>query len=136
MVSSDEEPEASNESQAVQEVKQANAEWARALRQRDEAALDRILADDFVLAYPFEGDDKGQFIDDVLSGEVKVDSLESHGTTIRVSGGTGVVFGSETANWHYRGRDLSGNYRFLRIYTWKDGRWQIVALHLCSPGHH
>jgi ketosteroid isomerase-like protein len=136
MVSEDEGPQAATDPQAEQELRWANDEWARALAQRDEAALDRIMADDFVLAYPFEGDDKGQFIADVLTGEVKVESLEAHGATMRVCGGAGIVFGTETANWHYRGRDLSGLYRFVRVYTRKEGRWQIVALHLCSPAHH
>lgn len=135
MVSEDEGPQSATDLQAEQELRRANDEWARALAQRDEAALDRVMANEFVLAYPFEGDDKGQFIADVLTGEVKVESLEAHGATMRVSGGTGIVFGTETANWHYRGRDLSGLYRFVRVYTRKEGRWQIVALHLCSPAH-
>jgi ketosteroid isomerase-like protein len=115
-----------------EELRLANEEWARALAQRDEAALDRIMAQDFVLAYPFEGDDKSQFISDVIKGEVRVNSLTPHDSTMRVSGSTGLIFGSETANWYYRGRNLSGNYRFLRVYTKEDGRWQIVALHLCA----
>jgi len=117
------------------ELRRANEEWVRALAERDGPALDRIMADDFVLAYPFEGDDKSQFIADVLSGEVKVESLQPHGVTMRALGGTGIVFGTETANWHYRSRDLSGTYRFLRVYTRQQGIWKIVALHLCSPTH-
>lgn len=121
--------------QIEQELRWANEEWARALAQRDGAALNHLMADDFVLAYPFEGDDKEQFIADVLAGEVKVESLEAHDATIRVAGGTGIVFGSETATWHYRGRNLSGLYRFVRVYTRQGGRWRIMALHLCSLAH-
>ena len=113
-------------------LKLANDEWSRALAEQDGIALNQIMSSDFVLAYPFEGDDKEQFIGDVIAGEVKVDSLEGHDVTIRVSGLTGVVFGTETANWHYRGRDLSGSYRFLRVYTKERGTWQIMALHLCA----
>jgi ketosteroid isomerase-like protein len=131
MGSADEGPH--TDSQAKHQLTVANEEWIRALAQRDEAALDDIMSDDFVLAYPFEGDDKGQFIADVVAGEVKVQSLEAHGATVRVCGNAGLVFGSETANWYYRGRDLSGLYRFLRVYSWQEGRWQIAALHLCFP---
>ena len=136
MVSADDGPEATPGVKPEQELKLANDEWARALAERDELALDRIVSADFVLASPFEGDDKGQFIADVLSGEVKVDSLQGHDVTIRVSGTTGLIFGSETANWHYRGRDLSGAYRFLRVYSKREGRWQIIALHLCARVPH
>lgn len=118
-----------------QELKWANAEWARALAEQDRSALDRIMAEDFVLAYPFEGDDKEQFIADVVAGELSVDSLQAYDATIRICGATALIFGSETANWRFRGRDLSGSYRFLRVYTREQGWWQILALHLCAPHH-
>ena len=136
MQGEEDERSTANDQGTESELRRANEEWARALAQRDGAALDRIMANDFVLAYPFEGDDKGQFIAEVLAGELKVDSLEPHDATTRVCGRTGLVFGNETANWQYRGRNLSGTYRFLRVYSWSEGRWQIAALHLCAPSHH
>ena len=126
----------SSSSEAEHELKAANEEWVKALAQRNGAALDQIIADEFELAYPFEGDDKDQFIAAVVSGDLRVDSLTAHSNTIRVSGDTGLVFGSETANWRYRNRDLTGNYRFLRVYTRQHGAWRILALHLCLPGQH
>ena len=118
-----------------EELRQANAEWANALATRDRVALERIVSPDFVVAYPFEGDDKEQFISYVTKGLLKVESLEHRDATLRVSGDTAIIFGSETATWHYGGRDMSGPYRFLRVYTRHEGRWQIMALHLCSPNH-
>ena len=135
MVSPDEGRQAATDTQSEQELRRVNDEWAKALTQRDRAALDRIMADDFMFAYPFEGDDKGQFIADVVAGEVRVESLEPRGATVRVYGGTGVVFGSETANWQYRDRDFSGPYKFFRVYAQRQGRWQIVILHLCPTAH-
>jgi len=132
MVSADDSQVTSQSVRPEQELKLANDEWVRALAARDEAALDRIMSPNFVLAYPFEGDDKEQFIADLRAREVKVESLKGHDVTMRVSGATGLVFGSETANWHYRGRDLSGPYRFLRVFTRQPSGWQIVALHLCA----
>jgi len=123
-------------SEAEQQLEATNEEWTRALANKDAAALDLIIADEFELAYPFEGDDKEQFISAVLSGDLRIESLSAHSATIRVSGDTGLVFGSETANWHYGKRDLSGNYRFLRVYTRQHGSWRILALHLCLPGQH
>ena len=123
-------------SEAEQSLKATNEEWTRALADKDAAALDRIMADEFELAYPFEGDDKDQFIAAVVSGDLRIESLTAHSATIRVSGETGLVFGSETANWHYGKRDLSGNYRFLRVYTHQQDSWRILALHLCLPAQH
>ncbi len=47
-----------------------NDDWVKALVRADGATLDRIMADDFFFAYPMEGDDKAQFIGDVISGDV------------------------------------------------------------------
>ena len=62
MVTSDDEPPVNSNTHVEQEIREVNAEWATALAQRDGSALDRIMSNDFVLAYPFEGDDKEQFI--------------------------------------------------------------------------
>jgi hypothetical protein len=92
MASPDEDRQAAPDHQAEHELRRANEEWAKALAQRDKAALERIMADDFTFAYPFEGDDKGQFINDVVAGVVRVESLEPRDATVRVFGGTGLVF--------------------------------------------
>ena len=135
MLGADEDKGPALDSELVRELKSTNEEWVRALSQRDAAALGRIMADDFELAHPFEGDDKDQFISNVINGEVRVESLAPHSATMRVSGGTGLVFGTETANWFYRNRNFSGTYRFIRVYTRQDGKWRIVTLHLCAPSH-
>lgn len=135
MASADENAHAAKDYAAERELRRVNEEWARALAQRDGAALNGLMTDDFLVAFPFDGDDKGQFIADVVAGEVRVGSLQAHSATMLVSGATGLVFGSETAKWHYKDRDLSGTYRFLRVYTRQKGIWQILALHLCAPRH-
>jgi len=135
MASADQDSQVGPDLEGEQELRRANQEWARALAERDRVALNQIMADDFTFAHPFEGDDKWQFIEDVAAGEVRVESLEATNATVRAFGDTGVVFGSETANWHYGNRDLSGPYRFVRVYARRQGRWQIVILHLCSPTH-
>ena len=55
--------------------------------------LDRIMADDFLFAYPMEGDDKEQFIGDVVSGDVKVEFLSRENVGVRIWGSTAVLTG-------------------------------------------
>lgn len=43
---------ASAKIQVEQELRQMNDEWIKALVRRDAATLERIMADDFVFAYP------------------------------------------------------------------------------------
>ena len=133
MFGANENAAATTHSELEAELRSANQEWTRALSERDGAALSRIMADEFELAYPFEGDDKDQFLAAVIKGDIRVESLEAHSITMRVSSGTGLVFGSETANWSYGDRNLSGAYRFIRVYTRQDDEWRIVMLHLCAP---
>ena len=48
-----------------QQLREMNDEWTKALVRKDAETLARIMADDFYFAYPMEGDDKAQFIEDV-----------------------------------------------------------------------
>src|SRR6266496_1569939 len=86
-----------------QELRQLNDDWVKALVRRDAATLDRIMADDFVFAYPLEGDDKAQFISDVVSGDLRVEYLNRESVTVRIWGGTAVLTGRDSAKWIYQG---------------------------------
>jgi len=64
-----------------------------ALETRDGATLDRIMADDFIFMHPMEGDDEGQFIADVESGDVRVEHLGRENVAVRIFGDTQVSLG-------------------------------------------
>jgi len=63
--------EISNQIQVEQQIRQLNDEWVKALVRGDGETLNRIMADDFILTYPLEGDDKADFIGGVTSGDLK-----------------------------------------------------------------
>src|SRR5688500_18688645 len=92
--------------QVEQELRRMNDDWVKALVRADGATLDRIMADDFFFAYPMEGDDKAQFIGDVVSGDVKVEFLKSENVSVRIWGSTAVLTGRDSATWYYQGRDF------------------------------
>jgi len=79
--------------QTEQELRRMNDDWVKALVRADGATLDRIMADDFFFAYPMEGDDKAQFIGDVVSGDVKVEFLTRENVGVRIWGSTAVLTG-------------------------------------------
>jgi len=72
---SDESPGKLSKIEIEQSLRQMNDEWVKALVSRDGETLERIMADDFFFAYPMEGDDRDQFIGDVVSGDVRVEFL-------------------------------------------------------------
>lgn len=114
-----------------QTLRQMSADWARALVRSDGATLDRIMADDFFFAYPMEGDDKAQFIGDVISGDVKVEFLAQENVGVRIWGSTAVLTGRDSAKWYYKGRDFSGHYKIIHVYSLRDERWQLVSVQAC-----
>ncbi|HZI87962.1 MAG TPA: nuclear transport factor 2 family protein [Pyrinomonadaceae bacterium] len=117
--------------QIEQELKQMNDDWIKALVRADRVTLDRIMADDFFMAYPMEGDDKEQFIGDVASGDVRVELLTRENVSVRIWGHTAILIGKDSVKWYYRGRDFSGHYKVINVYSLRDDRWQLVSLQAC-----
>ena len=114
-----------------QQLRQMNDDWVKALIRADRDTLDRIMADDFIFAYPMEGDDKAQFIGDVVSGDVRVDHLTRDNTSVRIWGNTAILTGKDSATWSYKGRDFSGHYKVIHIYAQRENRWQLVSVQAC-----
>jgi len=114
-----------------QHLRQLNDEWVKAVVRGDGETLNRIMADDFILTYPLEGDDKAQFIADVTAGDLKVEHISREQLSVRVFGSTAVLSARDSATWLYHGRELSGQYRVLLVYANRDGQWQLCALQAC-----
>ena len=114
-----------------QHVRQLNDEWVKAMMRADAGTLDRIMADDFFFTYPLEGDDKAQFIADVTSGDLKIKHISREQVNVRVFGSTAVLTARDSATWLYHGRELSGQYKIIMVYTERAGRWQLCVVQAC-----
>ena len=114
-----------------QHIRQLNDDWVKALMRRDGETLKRIMADDFFLTYPLEGDDKTQFIDDITSGDLKIEHISREQVNVRVFGSTAVLSARDSATWVYHGHQLSGHYKVILIYSKRDGQWQLCAVQAC-----
>ena len=114
-----------------QHLRQMNDEWVKALVRGDGPVLERIMADDFVFSYPLEGDDKSQFISDVTSGGLKVEHISRAQVTVRVFGPTAMLTALDSAQWLYHGREFSGQYKILQVYSLRDGQWKLCAVQAC-----
>jgi ketosteroid isomerase-like protein len=114
-----------------QHLRQMNDEWLKALVRGDVTTLDRIMADDFMFSYPLEGDDKAQFIADVTSGDLKVEHISRGQVGVRVFGSTAILTARDSATWLYHGRELSGQYKILEVYSHREGQWKLCAMQAC-----
>jgi len=112
-------------------VRQLDDDWVKAIMRSDGATLDRIMADDFLFTYPLEGDDKAQFIADVTSGDLKVEHITREQVSVRVFGSTAVLTARDSATWLYHGRELSGQYKLIKVFAERNGVWQLCALQAC-----
>lgn len=112
-------------------IRQLNDDWVKAVMRADAETLNRVMADDFFFTYPLEGDDKAQFIADVTSGDLKMQHISREQLSVRVFGGTAVLTARDSATWLYHGREISGQYKIIMVYTERDGRWQLCAFQAC-----
>jgi uncharacterized protein (TIGR02246 family) len=112
-------------------VRQLNDDWVKAMMRGDAETLDRVMADDFFFTYPLEGDDKAQFIADVTSGDLKIAHITREQINVRVFDHTAVLTARDSATWLYHGRELSGHYKILSVFTRRSGRWQLCAVQAC-----
>jgi len=114
-----------------QQLRHMNEEWVTAITKGDGATLDRVMADDFIFSYPLEGDDKAQFIADCVSGDLKVQQITREQVSVRVFGPTTILTARDTSHWIYHGREISGQYKILNVYSKRDGEWKLCALQAC-----
>lgn len=100
--------------------------WAKALEQRDTAALDCLLAAEFEDAGPDGGlQDRGKTLAAAAKHRpVHHDLTEMHAY---VNGDFGYIRGLATAV-DAQGK-VQARVRFTDIYVYRDGRWQAVAAH-------
>ena len=113
---------------AEQEIIGQNAEWVRAARSADARALERLLDDDFTLTTA-DGERLGkkQYIAELTSGARKLAALTPEGHQTRVHGSGAVLAHGGSIAGEYKGRDLSGRYRWTHFYARRGRRWRCVA---------
>jgi len=114
-----------------QQIRHLNDEFVKALVRGDGPMLDQIMSDDFFFTYPLEGDDKAQFISDVTSGTLKIEHISREQVSVRIFGSTAVLTARDSATWLYHGRELSGQYKIIKIFSEREGRWQLCAIQAC-----
>ena len=78
------------------------------------------------------------FVTDVKSGTYSVQSMHIDDLKVRVYGDSAVVFGLETEKSRYKGKDASGQYRFVDTWLKRNGQWLCAASGntLVTPAKH
>ena len=94
----------------------------------DYAALDRLLADDLTYTHSTAKlDTKATYLEPLVSGRTRYQSLEPSDVQVRVYGTTGVVTGILRSVALVAGKESRTDMRFTNVWVQRDGRWQMVA---------
>jgi len=98
--------------------------------ERDVAALDSVLADDFVVLHRFgRVGDKAERLALVENADFTFLSVDTDNVDVTVSGDEGMVTGRAVVHGRYADHEfMSPPYRFARRYEKREGRWQIVSV--------
>ena len=119
----------SSEERAVRAVER---EYVRAHVERDVAALDRVLADDFTM---FRGTvTKEQRLAWLSNPFVRITALDTDDVQVVVDGGHAIVTGTARLSGRFRRREFTTpRYGYTRHLEKRGGRWQIVSVAFTVP---
>ncbi|HEY6188354.1 MAG TPA: nuclear transport factor 2 family protein [Pyrinomonadaceae bacterium] len=97
---------------------------------RDVAALDSVLADDFVVLHRFgRVGDKAERLALVENADFTFLAVDTDDVNVTVNGDEGMVTGRAVVHGRYAEQEFtSPPYRYARRYEKRDGRWQIVSV--------
>jgi ketosteroid isomerase-like protein len=113
-----------------QAIRRLDSERSQASVRRDTATLERILADDFsTVGTSGAVRNKAQWLADNKSGALKAESQTFADVNVRAYGDAAIVTGLMTQKGQDKGKDISGQIRFTRVYVKRNGQWQLVAGH-------
>lgn len=123
------------------EIDQLEDAWRNAILKPNIAALDALLADDY-MAITASGtlQSKEQTLANLRSGAAHFASIEFSDRKVRFYGTTALVMSRAEVSGTTPEGDISGSYRYTRVYVRNErGEWKIVsfeASRIRDPGEH
>lgn len=117
--------------QTEQEIRQLESRLREAALTGAIAVLDDLLADDYLNtdAYGMVRH-KAQVIADVQSGNSSFEVIDLDDINVSLYGDAAVLTAKRTVRGKTASRDPSGQFRQVRVYAKRQGRWQAVMLQI------
>jgi hypothetical protein len=114
-----------------QEIRQELDALGRAVVQRDKAAVDRLVADEFTFSQPntYVSDKKNLLASVEPGAEFVYERHQTVDIAVRGYGIVAVSNGRFIVGARYDGQSTSHLVQFTAVHVRRDGRWQLVALH-------
>src|SRR6266481_6278533 len=99
------------------EFRKIENQWAEADKNKDAAALGRLLADDWIFLGPLGPETKAQHLAGLKSGDDKLESITFIDMKVRVFENIAVVTGREHEKSISNGKDSSGDYLWTDVFV-------------------
>lgn len=109
-------------------LKKIEQELTDTIVKSDTSAFEKYMASDYLGIGP-DGvtQNKSELLADIKSGTLKLESSNSSDMKVQVAGAdmAVVVYRSDDKGT-YKGKDITGQYRWLDVFVKRDGKWQIA----------
>jgi hypothetical protein len=103
-------------------------EMANALIKSDMTVFEKYVADNGSFTDPGGmTTNKAQTMASFKSGDLKIESSKIEDMKVQMFDKTAIVTYRTTDKGIYKGRDISGQYRWTDVFVKMGGKWQIVA---------
>jgi ketosteroid isomerase-like protein len=110
------------------EIEALEQQWRQAVIMNDVSQMDHLLADDYMgISANGTVETKTQVLALRKAGTVRIKSLDLNDLKVRVYGDTAVVTSKADLEGTNGQSDISGNYRYTRVYNKRYGQWKIVS---------
>lgn len=111
------------------EIFQLEEVWRIAVLKADIPALDALLADDYIsITASGTLQSKEQTLDSLRNGATHFASIVISDRRVRFYGATALVTSKAVVSGTHAGANLSGSYRYTRVYVKNaHGEWKIVS---------
>lgn len=107
----------------------ADAQFFKALIDADVAALEDLLAADFILVDVMGGSEvpRAALIELVGSGQLKFESIKPADAHMRIYGTTGIVIGRTEIQMRFEQSTFTTKSRYTHVYVEERGHWRMVS---------
>ena len=118
------------------EIEGLEMEWRRAQLSNNISVIDRLLADDY-LGISANGtlETKADELTRRRSGSLHITQLDLSDIKVRIYGDTAVVTSKADLVGKNGDRDISGRFRYTRVYSNRMGQWRIVSFEASRITH-
>ena len=110
------------------EIEALEMQWRQAQLDNDVSVMDRLLADDYVgISASGIIETKAEALALRRAGTLHITQLDLNDLKVRIYGDTAVVTSRADLAGTNGASDISGKYRYTRVYNKRYGQWKIVS---------